>query len=187
MHVVSLLTGTYDIVDEETGEILATAMPFFKTPYNHNRNEESERTGLTCNDPHLTDQSFKEEADINVIMDRVMKTGQIPVDLPTNFGDATLLPTLYEARMAIAENNATFYKLPPQVRAEYKNDPREWERSVHMALQAGNLDRLAEIGINIDKLPAAPQGGSPAPGAPGGGGGAPAPSPNPPIPPKGGD
>lgn len=170
--------GTPVLIDEDTGEVLATA--FFKTPYNHDRDAESDRTGLVCLDKSLTDQSFKEEVDINTIVDRIRRTGEVPITLPEHFGDGTNIPTLFDARMRIAENNATFYKLPPEIREEFLNDPGRWESQVMKDLDAGNLDNLARMGVDIRDLPvygykppAAPQEGSPAPGAPG-----PAPAPS---------
>jgi len=171
------ITEDGEIVDDNCEDCTV----YFKTPYNHNRNAESNRVALTTPEPSLTDQSFKEDADINVIIARAQK-GELPVVLPEHFGNASEIPTLFEARSRIAESNATFYKLAPQIREEFLNDPARWERQVLKDLDEANLDNLRRMGVSIDDVvvvprpapPAAPQGGSPAPGAPAPAGAAPA-------------
>lgn len=136
----------------EDGEIIDTncdeCVVFFKTPYNHDRDAEAKRTALYCKDPSLTDQSFKEEVDINTIIERVMQGQELPVSLPEHFGDQAAIPTLYEARSRIAENNATFYNLAPDIRAEFLNDPGRWEDQVRKDLAAGNLANLDRMGLD---------------------------------------
>lgn len=202
------ITEDGEIVDINCEDCVTGIHPNWKTPYNHNTNAESDRTGTLFTDESLTDQSFKEEADINTIMERYGK-GAIPnVVLPEHFGDAFAIPTLLEARTRIAENNATFYNLPPKIREEFLNDPARWEERVINDVATGNLDDLERMGIDMTqvrermkthddkvtaeretqeekqlaelqerlaKRAAAPQGGSPAPGAPAGGGGTPVP------------
>lgn len=161
----------------EDGEILDTAcedcVVFFKTPYNHNRNAESDRTGLECKDKSLTDQSFKDETDINTIIDRLKRGQEVQVPLPEHFGPDQRV-TLYEARVRIAENNATFYNLEPAVRAEFGNDPAAWERQVAKDLANGNIEGLQKMGLDPDRIlvreptqpPEAAPGVTPAPGTP---------------------
>lgn len=50
--------------------------PFFKTPYNHDTNAESDASGLECKDPSLAQQHFKDECDINVLFARYLETGE---------------------------------------------------------------------------------------------------------------
>ena len=163
-RIVDLQTATVQIVDEE-GEVLGFE-PFFKTPHNHDTNAETKRTGLVCLDPSLTDQSFKEDADINNIIERIRKTGQFQPVLPEHFGDGTQIPSLFEARSRIAESNATFYNLAPSVREQFQNDPGRWESYVLASLKAGNREAVIAMGIQLPEPPEAPQEGTPAPGAP---------------------
>lgn len=157
----------------EDGEVLDTNCEdcptvYFKTPYNHDTTTEAKRVALTCNDKSLTDQSFKDEVEINTIVDKLLKTGEVTVPLPEHYGNQSDIPTLYEARQRIAENNATFYKLPPRIREEFLNDPARWEAQVEFDLAQGNDENLRTLGIDIyKKPPEAPQAGTPAPGAPG--------------------
>lgn len=150
------ITEDGEIVDVNCDDCVVMQIPnigiFFKTPFNHDTNKESDRTGLKCEDTSLADQSFKEEVDINNIMDKVKAGAQLPVTLPEHFGDAFQIPTLLEARTRIAENNATFYKLAPELRAEFLNDPSRWETSVAAAVANNDLDELERYGIDMSEV-----------------------------------
>lgn len=162
--------GTLELIDDETGEVLDKV--FFKTPYNHDTDQESERTGLLCLDKSLTDQSFKDEVDINTIINRALRTKEMPNQVPEHFGDATQIPTLFEMRCKIAENNATFYKLPARIREQHSNDPAQWEVQVLTAVNNKDTAELKKLGLSLDELdnpippvspPVAVTGGTPAP------------------------
>lgn len=169
--MIKIFNGNQVLVDDETGEIIDQV--FFKTPNNHDTLAESLRTSTYCEDPSLTDQSFKEEVNINTIMDRVKAGAQLPITLPEHFGDATTIPQYIESVQKIAENNATFYNLAPAIREEFMNDPTRWTVQVMKDLDKGDLNNLKRMGINIDDLqvyttakPAAPQEAISSPGAP---------------------
>lgn len=157
------------LVDEETGDILATA--FFKTPFNFDHYEEGIRTGLTCEDESLAQQHQKDEVDINKIVDRFLKTGLMPqLQLPARFGDYSDAPDRLEIETRIAESNAVFYNLAPEIRAKHQNNPQIWERDVMTALEQGNLAKIREMGIDVPEWRReeaqggqSPAGGTPAP------------------------
>lgn len=169
MKVIQDIEGTPALVDLLTGEVLQ--IPFFKTPHNHNRNIESDRTATRCEDPSLTDQSFKDEVDINVIVERALKGQEVPIVLPEHFGIDDR-PTYLEIQERMAENAKTFYNLDPETRYEFQNNPARWMDQVRKDLDAGNLDNLARMGIDIGDLevrsykapPTTAQAGTPAPG-----------------------
>lgn len=130
------------------GEIVEKDMPVWKTPYNHDTNFESDRTASYDTSPSMTKQEFKEETDINVILERFMKTGQPPpMALPEHFGDLTTRLTYYEASQAMAEAHELFYTLPPKLRAEHLNDPNRWADTIMVALEKGDTDTLNANGI----------------------------------------
>lgn len=163
------------LVDEETGEVLAAevvvAPLFWKTPYNHDTNEESKRTGLVCNDESLTKQEFKEDADINVIIQRFLKQGEgPPIVLPEHFQNLTGRTNYFEMHSRIAEANHAFYQLNPGIRAQFQNDPQIWADNVIEAIDEGDVKWLQEHGIDATLAPPAgkptvtPPGDTPAPG-----------------------
>lgn len=155
-----------------TGEVLQMDMPEFKTPYNHNREFESKRVATYCQEPSLTKQEFKEDADINVILKRVLRTGETPpIVLPEHFADLTGRTNYFEMASKIADANSAFYMLDAKLRAEHLNDPARWADAVVTALEQGNADQLEKLGIPIEKKPqeqatgSTPPGGTPAPGS----------------------
>lgn len=176
------LTDDGELLDENCEDCVI----FFKTPNNHNTLHESMKGALVCEEPSKTDQSLKEDADINVIIDRIKKGAQYDIPLPEHFGIDDRIDLL-EARTRIAESNATFYNLAPDIRSEFLNDPARWEEQVTKDLHAGNTENLKRMGIDITKKPVAPPVATPAPAAPVEGGVPPGTPPNPPIAPSGGD
>lgn len=129
---------TYEYTDPETGEIRKGTyvdipmeeyyanVPFLRTPFNYNRDYVSNATGLSCPEPTRTQQQFKDDADINVIVERFGLTG----DWPENFN----MPTsdqfvesmdYHESLSRIREADAQFLTLPAHVREEFNNNPGE--------------------------------------------------------------
>lgn len=145
------------------GEIVDREMPQWKTPYNHDREFESDRTGLYCKDPSLTKQEFKEETDINVILERFTRSGEPPpMVLPEHFMDLTERTNYFDMARQIAVANEKFYLLPAATRAEFQNDPTRWADAVVQAVHLGDREYLAELGIDA---PERPQAADPSPGA----------------------
>lgn len=131
------------------GEVLTKDFPQFKTPYNHDTNFESDRTALYCKDPSLTKQEFVEEADINNILKRFLKTGEPPpMALPEHFVDTTTKLDMFEMQSRLAEANEMFYRLPADKRAAQQNDPARWADAVIQAATKGDGDALDELGID---------------------------------------
>lgn len=155
-----------------TGEILKRDFPQFKTPYNHDTNFESERTATFTPEKSLTKQEFKEETDINVILQRFMKTGEPPaLALPEHFADTTDKTTYFEMASAAAEANELFYTLPAALRAQHLNDPTRWADQVVNAID--NHDGEALIALGVARATVKPpegtsdlKGATPAPSTP---------------------
>lgn len=147
------------------GEVIEReATPIWKTPHNHDTEFESARTALFTPEPSLTKQEFKEDADINVILERFLKTGQVPaMVLPEHFADNTTRKTYFEAATAAAEANDLFYRLPPALRGEHLNDPTRWADAVVTAVQTNDRDALAKLGIAVPEKPQEPNPGTPPP------------------------
>lgn len=166
----------------EDGEIVDTicedCQVLWKTPHNHDTQKEAELTATRDFDESKTDQSFKDEADINVLTKRMKLGMPVPPVLPEHFTDR---PTLdYHAmRTIIAESNATFYNLAPDIREEFLNDPGRWETQVQKDMAEGNIENLDRMGLKfIPRQPEAATGGTPAQEPPkGAGGGNPPPEP----------
>lgn len=81
-------------------------------------------------DPGLTDQSQKDDCDINRIMARYRETGYLvdPVHPGTSeplFGDFTDLPDYQAALDLINRADDAFMHLPAKVREKFGNNPQE--------------------------------------------------------------
>ena len=75
-------TNVTATIDPETGEITTNVIqPFIRTPYNYDRNAVSRETATICEEETLTQQHFKDECDINAILERFNVTGQLPTNV----------------------------------------------------------------------------------------------------------
>lgn len=125
-------------------------IPFLRTPYNYDMNEASDASGLLCLEPTLAKQAFREEADINVIMERFGLGYVVPpgVVAPT-FGDFTDVVDFHSAMNAVVASRESFMKLPADVRARFANDPQAF---VAFCSDDSNFDEVDRMGL---LLPAA--------------------------------
>ncbi|AZL82783.1 internal scaffolding protein [Apis mellifera associated microvirus 5] len=100
---------------------------------------------LKCDDPSLAQQHFKDDVDINVLLERFKVTGQLPqgVRLPT-YGDFTGVTDFRQANEAIRHANESFMDLPANIRARFQNDPVEF---VEFCSDKENLPELRKMGL----------------------------------------
>lgn len=100
--------------------------PFFKTPYNHDTNAESDASGLECKDPSLAQQHFKDECDINVLFARYLETGEMPqVQQGLSYGDFTGIFDFQTAMNAVRTAEGVFQQLPARIKNRFDNDPQK--------------------------------------------------------------
>lgn len=92
----------------------------FSTPYNRHKDP-----GISNDEPSLTKQSFKAEADINTIVSRYLKGGALPQgERKAQFGDFVGLD-YREMQTTIALGNEMFAELPADVRRRFSNEPSQ--------------------------------------------------------------
>lgn len=104
------------------------APPKFKTRYNHNPASERD---LTCQLPSLTDQQFKDDADVNILCARYRERGYFYNPLSPikgerrmpQFGDFSTLPDLGTALDVVTKAQDMFMRLPAEVREACGHDP----------------------------------------------------------------
>lgn len=101
--------------------------PFVRSAWNYITDFTSELTGLDCSgDPSLAQQQFKDECDINVIVERFGLTGEMPLNPQVpKYGDFTGVYDFQSALNAINQAEASFMELPAKVRARFENDPQQ--------------------------------------------------------------
>lgn len=125
--------------------------------------------------PSMTRQEFKDECDINTLMSKYEQHAQFgPSGLmmhhdPSMFyADFTVLPeTLMEYHEFMDSAQASFMRLPAQVRKEFDNDPVQF---VEFASDPGSLEQMRTWGLAPPakpvEAPAAPAPGPVPPAAP---------------------
>ena len=98
--------------------------PFLRTPYNYDTIAASNESGLHCEDATLAQQQFKDECDINNIMEKFGMTGLLPqAPLEATYGDFSGVYDYHTALNAIIASEEQFDALPAQLRSRFDNDP----------------------------------------------------------------
>jgi len=142
-----------------TGEVVEREFPVWKTPYNHDTNFESDRTAFYSTEASMTKQEFKEETDINFLLDRFMKGGEAPpLILPEHFADISNRQTYFDTARQVAEAAALFYQLDADTRGYFLNDPNRWADAVVKAVETGDREFLEHMGIETRKPEEGEQG-----------------------------
>jgi phage internal scaffolding protein len=97
---------------------------FLRTAYNYDTNAASNASGLVCEEPTRAQQHHKDECDINVILERFGKTGQLPVNaISGTYGDFSGVHDYHTALNAIIASEHEFAALPAKIRNRFANDP----------------------------------------------------------------
>lgn len=118
---------------------------FIRNPYNYDHNQVSIRTGLVCVEVSLARQEFKEECDINYIVQTYGLTGQVPVGMKApEYQDFEGVIDFQTAIHAVMEAEESFMRMPAEVRREFNNDPQEF---LKFCADEGNLPKLREWGL----------------------------------------
>lgn len=104
----------------------------FRTPYTHELNHQlSEITQSTFDLPTRTKESYAKDADINNIVARFLKTGELPDNIRKGgwvSQDFTKAPETYQEAMHIVHAaRDQFMQLPAKLRDKFKNDPGQLE------------------------------------------------------------
>ncbi len=132
-----------------------------RSMFNYDVDQVSVETGLLCADPSLAQQQFKDECDINVILERFNVTGQLPVSpLQPQFGDFSGITDYQTALNAVLDAQESFDALPARVRERFANDPAAF---VDFCLDEANKDEMKALGL----LSVAPEGAISSPTEPG--------------------
>lgn len=87
--------------------------------------------GVRCDKPSRTQQHFKDDCDVNRILDRFLKTGswtssvnQLPSRQPI-FGDFDMNFDYQQAQNTILDAKRRFMTLPASIRERFHNNPAE--------------------------------------------------------------
>lgn len=120
---------------------------FLRTPYNYDTNKASDEAGLECLEPSLTQQQFKDEADINTIVDRFLRSGVMPtpVNMP-QYVDYEGVFDFQSAMNVVRQADENFMRLDAKVRARFNNSPQEF---LEFFANPDNTDEAVRLGLAI--------------------------------------
>lgn len=113
---------------------------------------ERRRVLVLITGPSLTKQSFAKECNINTIMGKFEKTGNISHLNNHNGGYGNYIGYLdYHASLnKIHEADQAFNELPPLVRSKFHNDPAQF---LEFAQNSENLTEMREMGLAPPERP----------------------------------
>lgn len=131
---------------------------FVRNPYNYDSEQLSDDTGLLCKDESLTEQEHVEEADINYIAEKFMRTGELQeiLNLPTA-GDFEGIFDFQTAMNNITAAKQEFMRLPAKVRTRFDNDPA---KLLEFVGSDDNYDEAVQLGFVPKKEKHEPTTGS---------------------------
>lgn len=97
----------------------------------------------------MTKQSFKNECDINRIMEKFQKTGTINhfAKHAPNYGETTQMQ-LQDALNIVADANTMFEELPSSIRKRFNNDPGQF---LDFVQNPKNAEEAFELGLSNKK------------------------------------
>lgn len=124
---------------------------FVRSPYNYDADVTSFSSGLDCSgDPSMTQQQFRDEVDINVMVERFQRTGlpEAPA-VPPGVQDFTDVHDFRSAMQVVVDARVAFSGLSSGIRARFHNDPAEYLAFVYDA------DNRAEA-VKLGMIPAPP-------------------------------
>lgn len=129
---------------------MATTKPIsFFTPY-----DRTPAVRLECKDPSLAQQHFKDEVDINVLLEKFKVTGQMPsgLRLPT-YGDFTGINDYQTALNALNLARDEFMRVPATIRARFGNSPQAF---MEFCSDPANAEELQRLGLSDKQQAASP-------------------------------
>lgn len=141
------------ITVNEDGEIIT---PFIRTPYNYNADSVSLETGTFCEEETKTKQEFKDDVDINNIVEKFGITGEMPESFTFPDEQDFTETTDYQSAMnVLVQARESFMELPAKVRARFDNDPQQFMEFFH---DPANQDEAVRLGLATKKPePKAPE------------------------------
>jgi len=118
---------------------------FLRTAYNYDTNAASNASGLVCEEPTRAQQHHKDECDINVILERFGKTGQLPVNaISGTYGDFSGVHDYHTALNTLIAAESEFESLPATIRKQFANEPANL---IEFLNDPKNKDKAIELGL----------------------------------------
>ena len=116
-----------------------------KNPITYDRDKNSDSAKLVFSKPSRTQQHFRDECDINTILERFNITGQLPAgSVQPQYGDFSGITDYQSALNAVMAAQDSFLELPAKIRAKFDNDPALF---VEFASDEANKDEMKAMGL----------------------------------------
>ncbi len=104
-------------------------------------------------EPSRTQQQFKAQVDINNIMKKYKKTGDMSIFIKSGkgrYGDFSNVADYQTALNKVIETQDSFQSLPPEVRIKFANDPGQLLEFIN---DNKNYDEAVKLGLVEPKPP----------------------------------
>jgi len=120
---------------------------FLRSAFNYDTNQVSDETGLKCLDASLTQQQFAEEADINTIVNRFLKSGVLPTpaQMP-QYVDYEGVFDFQSAMNAVRLADENFMRMDAKIRSRFNNSPQEF---LEFFANPDNTQEAIRLGLAI--------------------------------------
>ena len=107
---------------------------------------------ILCNDPLLTQQSAKDECDINLIVERAKRGADLSqLTRQPLYGDFTAIPSFRESLLLVNAARDSFMALDANVRKRFHNDPAAF---IEFLSDESNREEAVRLGlINVPEAP----------------------------------
>lgn len=116
-----------------------------KNPITYDRDKNSDNSTFIFVNPSRTQQHFRDECDINSILQRFNVTGELPTgSVQPQYGDFSGITDYQSALNAVMAAQDSFLALPAKLRARFDNDPALF---VDWASDEANKDEMKALGL----------------------------------------
>jgi hypothetical protein len=128
-------------------------------------------------EPSMTDQQYKEDTDVNNIIEKFRKTGQIMhvAQIQGKFADVADIQSLQESMVLVSKAQEHFAQLPGETRSQFGNsvinmvkflaDPANDEKAVKMGLKVKIKHQTPDQGLGGQDANPSPSEGTVQPAA----------------------
>lgn len=111
-------------IDMDTGEVVFRG-PFVRSAFNYDTDAASLEAGQRNDLPTVTQQQFKDEVDINTIVERFGLGHELPESFRApEFGDFSDVGDFQSAQNAVIAAQEAFMDMPAGMRARFNNSPQ---------------------------------------------------------------
>lgn len=118
---------------------------FVRSPFNYDGDVVSHKTGLDCSDSEdRCQQHFRDETDINVLVQRFINTGVPDAPPAPAMADFDQVFDYQSAMNTLIDAQKAFGALPSKIRTRFQNDPHQFLSFIH---DSDNRDEAIRLGL----------------------------------------